>query len=132
MQCHMTNTKNSSIEVLEMHYPLMLRTYALRSGSGGHGQYRGGDGLVREWQARTACHMSLLSERRSSAPYGLAGGDAGTPGRNRMLHAGEWMDLPAKCSMSLAAGDRLRVETPGGGGFGPCPQQENAYQDNDS
>ncbi|HXH64927.1 MAG TPA: hydantoinase B/oxoprolinase family protein, partial [Mariprofundaceae bacterium] len=81
VQCHMTNTKNTSIEVLEMHYPLRILQYRLRPGSGGKGRYRGGDGLIREWQALTACYLSVLSERRRLQPWGLAGGADGQCGR---------------------------------------------------
>ncbi|MDQ6970002.1 MAG: hydantoinase B/oxoprolinase family protein [Mariprofundus sp.] len=118
VQCHMTNTKNSSIEVLEMHYPLQVSEYAVRRHSGGAGQYQGGDGIVREWVIRSDCSLSLLTERRKTAPYGLIGGDAGSMGRNRLCRYGEWQDLPAKGSWALKAGDIIRIETPGGGGFG--------------
>jgi N-methylhydantoinase B len=117
-QCHMTNTKNSSIEVLEMHYPIQILEYAIRFGSGGRGKFIGGDGLVREWEVTQDCHLSLLTERRSSRPYGLAGGEPGQCGRNRLWRDGEWIDLAAKGSLSLRKGDRIRIETPGGGGFG--------------
>lgn len=118
VQCHMTNTKNSSIEVLEMHYPLRVRRYEVRKNSGGEGRFRGGDGLVREWEVLEDCHLSLLTERRETAPYGLAGGGSGMSGRNRLWRNGEWSALPAKGSWQLQAGDIIRIETPGGGGFG--------------
>ncbi|MBL4775009.1 MAG: hydantoinase B/oxoprolinase family protein [Mariprofundus sp.] len=118
VQCHMTNTKNSSIEVLEMHYPLQVREYAVRRGSGGEGKFQGGDGMIREWLVRRDCHLSLLTERRSTAPYGLQGGEVGSMGRNRLCRDGEWSDLAAKGSWKLKAGDIIRIETPGGGGFG--------------
>jgi N-methylhydantoinase B len=124
VQCHMTNTKNSSIEVLEMHYPIQIREYVIRSGSGGKGIHAGGDGLVREWEVTQDCHLSLLSERRSSRPYGLAGGEAGQCGRNRLWRDDKWMDLPAKGSLSLKKGDRIRIETPGGGGFGKPDERD--------
>lgn len=118
LQCHMTNTRNSSIEVLEMHYPLRITTYAVRDNSGGVGHFRGGHGLVREWQVLEACHLSLLTERRASAPYGLQGGNSGARGINRLLRNGCWSELPAKGSVRLEQGDIVRIETPGGGGFG--------------
>jgi len=118
VQCHMTNTKNSSIEVLEMHYPLQVRTYHVRRGSGGEGRYEGGDGLVREWVIQKDCHLSLLSERRETVPYGLQGGDAGDTGKNCLYRDGAWQSLPSKGSWQLKAGDHIRIETPGGGGFG--------------
>lgn len=118
LQCHMTNTRNTSIEVLEMHYPLRISEYTVRRDSGGKGLYRGGDGLCREWQAMANCQVSLLGERRRTAPYGLYGGGSGKSGRNLLLRNGVQSELPAKASIKLAKGDRLRIETPGGGGFG--------------
>jgi N-methylhydantoinase B len=118
VQCHMTNTRNTSIEVLEMHYPLRITEYAVRRGSGGTGRWRGGDGLTREWQAVEPCRVSLLAERRSTRPYGLAGGGPGMAGRQWLLRGGESIELPAKTGVELAAGEKLRIETPGGGGFG--------------
>lgn len=118
VQCHMTNTKNSSIEVLEMHYPLRIREYSICRGSGGDGMHRGGDGMVREWEVLEPCHLSLLTERRVSAPYGLFGGNSGSKGRNMLWRDGEWLQLEGKCMLDLKRGDRVRIETPGGGGFG--------------
>lgn len=118
VQCHMTNTKNSSIEVLEMHYPLRISQYAIRPNSGGEGRYNGGDGVVREWIALDSCHLSLLTERRRSRPYGLAGGEMARCGNNLLCRDGQWHKLEAKGSFELIAGDRIRVETPGGGGYG--------------
>ncbi len=123
VQCHMTNTANSSIEVLEMHYPLQVLCYAIRRDSGGDGQWHGGDGIERSWRVLEDCSLSLLSERRASAPPGAMGGNAGLPGENRLLRDGEELLLPAKCDIALKAGDVLTVRTPGGGGYG-CPRQE--------
>jgi N-methylhydantoinase B len=118
VQCHMTNTKNTSIEVLEMHYPLRILQYRLRPNSGGEGRYRGGDGLVREWQALAPCRLSVLSERRRLQPWGLAGGEPGLRGRNILVHDGQARDIPGKCQIDMEAGDIFRIETPGGGGYG--------------
>jgi len=118
VQCHMTNTRNSSVEVVEMHYPIRIRRYGVRRGSGGMGAYRGGDGLVREWEVRSPCELSILSERRTNHPYGLAGGAPGQSGSNLLIHDDNDEILPGKCARSLCPGDVLRVETPGGGGFG--------------
>jgi len=118
VQCHMTNTKNTSIEVLEMHYPLIVTECSVREGSGGDGLHRGGDGLVREWKTLKPCRLSLTSERRITAPYGLRGGNDGKAGRNRLYRLGRWIELDGKCALNMEPGDRLRVETPGGGGFG--------------
>ncbi len=118
VQCHMTNTRNTSIEVLEMHYPLRIVRYAIRRGSGGRGRFRGGHGLVREWEALRPSMVSLLSERRHSAPYGLLGGGSGRKGRNLLFDGKGWKELPAKVVLRLDPGQRIRIETPGGGGFG--------------
>ena len=114
VQTHMTNTLNTPIEVLESHYPVRLVRYALRRGSGGRGRHRGGDGLIREFEFLAPAQFTLLTERRRHAPWGLAGGASGLPGRN-------WLDdqpLPPKCHRRVKPGQRLRVETPGGGGYG--------------
>jgi N-methylhydantoinase B len=110
----MSNTLNTPVEALELAYPLRVRRYALRRGSGGAGRRRGGDGVVRELQALEPCRYSIVSERRDRRPRGRAGGLDGAPGRN-LLNGRE---LPAKAAGELAAGDVLTVETPGGGGFG--------------
>jgi N-methylhydantoinase B len=110
----MSNTLNTPVEALELEFPLLVRRYAVRRGSGGAGRRRGGDGVVRELEARAEMSFSLLTERRRHAPPGAAGGADGAPGRN--LLDGE--ELPPKASGSLRPGQRLRIETPGGGGFG--------------
>ncbi|MBN1483366.1 MAG: hydantoinase B/oxoprolinase family protein [Chloroflexia bacterium] len=118
---HMTNTLNTPIEALERDYPFRVLRYALRRGSGGAGQHRGGDGLVREYEILAPCTVTMLSQRRALPPWGLAGGGAGDVGRNLLLRAdGREQELPAQFSRRLEPGDRLRIETPGGGGWGPC------------
>ena len=114
IQTHMTNTLNTPIEVLESRFPVRIRQYALRRGSGGGGSRRGGDGLVREFEFLGPAHFTLLTERRSHAPWGIAGGNSGSSGHNRLNDEA----LPAKCEGELRVGDRLRIETPGGGGYG--------------
>jgi N-methylhydantoinase B len=111
----MSNTLSTPTEALELAYPLRVERHGLRLGSGGRGRHRGGDGVVRDLRALEACRLSLVSERRRHAPQGVRGGEPGAPGRN--LVNGE--ELPAKVTRGLAAGDVVRVETPGGGGFGP-------------
>lgn len=113
-QTHMTNTLNTPVEVLERRYPLQVTRYALRRGSGGAGRRAGGDGLVREYRFLEDARVSLLTERRRHAPWGIAGGRPGRPGRNLLND----VELPPKCERAVAAGDRLRIETPGGGGWG--------------
>jgi N-methylhydantoinase B len=110
----MSNTLNTPVEALELEFPLRAVEYAVRRGSGGGGRHRGGDGVVRELEALTDMRYSLITERRRHAPPGTDGGDPGAPGRN--LLNGE--ELPSKASGELKPGDRLRVETPGGGGHG--------------
>jgi N-methylhydantoinase B len=120
---HMSNTRNTPIEALEYAYPLRVVRYALRDGSGGLGTWRGGDGLVRELEFLTECEVTLLTERRRFAPWGLQGGQPGALGRNVLIRRSgvsvEEIDLGGKQRLTLHAGDRLRIETPGGGGWGP-------------
>jgi N-methylhydantoinase B len=110
----MSNTLSTPAEALELAYPLRVERHELRLGAGGRGEHRGGDGVVRELRVLEDCRLSLVGERRRRAPRGARGGEPGLPGRN--LLNGE--DLPAKTTRSLRAGDVVRVETPGGGGFG--------------
>jgi 5-oxoprolinase (ATP-hydrolysing) len=116
---HMTNTRITDPEVLESRTPVIVRSFALRRGSGGAGRWRGGDGLVRELEFTAAVTASLLTERRATAPFGLTGGAPGARGRNLCLRAdGRVEELPGRATVALARGDRLRIETPGGGGYG--------------
>ena len=110
----LSNTLTTPAEAIELGYPLRVERHALRLGSGGAGLHRGGDGVVRELRALEACRLSVISERRRHAPSGAQGGERGAPGRN--LLNGE--ELPAKATRALAPGDVVRIETPGGGGFG--------------
>jgi N-methylhydantoinase B len=115
---HMTNTLNTPVEALEYAYPLRVRRYAIREGSGGEGHFRGGDGIIREIEALTDCQVTLLTERRVGAPYGLAGGGSGERGKNVLVRDGIELPLPAKGTVELKAGDVLSIRTPGGGGYG--------------
>jgi N-methylhydantoinase B len=110
----MSNTLNTPVEALELEFPLRAVEYGLRRGSGGSGRHRGGDGVVRELEALAPMRYSLITERRRHGPPGAAGGEPGEPGRN-LLNGDE---LPGKASGELRPGDRLRIETPGGGGHG--------------
>ena len=114
VQTHMTNTRNTPIESLEMHFPLRIRRYAIRHGSGGVGRRPGGEGLVREFEFLEDTEVTLLTERRSHRPWGLQGGGAGAAGSNFLLAEA----LPAKVSLHARPGQRLVVNTPGGGGWG--------------
>lgn len=115
VQTHMTNTLNTPIEVLEARYPLRVIRYALRRGSGGCGFREGGAGLVREFEFLAPAQVSLLTERRRHAPWGIQGGGDGLPGRNFLNEE----QAPGKSALSVKRGDRLRIETPGGGGWKP-------------
>ena len=120
VQTHMTNSLNTPIEALEYAYPFRVRRYAYRDGSGGAGQYRGGDGLIREVELLADAQVTLLADRRKLRPYGLQGGEEGAAGRAWLARAGsaETEELPGKCSQRLSKGDVLHIETPGGGGWG--------------
>lgn len=116
----MTNTKNTPIESLEAHYPFRVVRYGLRSGSGGAGRFPGGEGIEREIEFQTAAAVSLVGERRRNQPWGLAGGSPGAIGEDWLIRRnGQKERLPGKTTLEVAAGDRLLVLTPGGGGFGP-------------
>jgi len=115
---HMTNSLNTPAEALEYAYPLRVREYRLRKGSGGKGKHRGGDGVVREIETVVPARMSLLADRRKQGPYGLQGGDDGQAGTNVIIRNGQAQKIKAKGSHELKAGDRIRIETPGGGGWG--------------
>jgi 5-oxoprolinase (ATP-hydrolysing) len=125
---HMTNTRITDPEVLEARFPVRLIEFGLRGGSGGAGRWRGGDGLVRELEFLEPMRVSILSERRTRAPFGLAGGAPGAMGRNthRQTAGGDTTphDLGGKSVADVATGDRVRIETPGGGGFGAPPSED--------
>jgi N-methylhydantoinase B len=126
VQTHMTNSLNTPIEALEYAYPFRVRRYAYRDGSGGSGQFRGGDGLIREVELLADAQVALLADRRKLRPYGLQGGEEGAAGRASIVKAGsnEALALPGKCSLRVAKGDILHIETPGGGGWGRQQVQE--------
>jgi N-methylhydantoinase B len=115
---HMTNSLNTPVEALEYAYPFRMVQYALRKGSGGAGGHRGGDGLVREIELLGDAQVTLLADRRRTQPWGLAGGEPGATGRTTVTLNGEEQVLPGKCTRELPAGSRLRIESPGGGGWG--------------
>ena len=116
---HMTNSLNTPAEALEYAYPIRLRQYSLRANSGGAGLHRGGDGIVREIEVLTDAQVTLLAARRSCGPYGLSGGGDGAKGRTLIIrNDGTIEELPGKTSTRLQAGERVRIESPGGGGWG--------------
>jgi 5-oxoprolinase (ATP-hydrolysing) len=119
VQTHMTNSRLTDPEVLESRFPVLLREFAIRRGSGGDGAFRGGDGLVRCVEFREAMTAAILSNHRRVAPFGLAGGAPGHPGENRLRRRdGRSVRLAATEEVAVEAGDRLEIATPGGGGFG--------------
>ena len=116
---HMTNSRLTDPEVLEWRYPIRIERFAVRSGSGGSGLHRGGDGVVRDIIFLEDMQAAILSSRRRVAPFGLAGGGDGSPGRNRVVRAnGDVETLGGTAEIKVSAGDRLVIETPGGGGYG--------------
>ncbi len=115
---HMTNSLNTPIEALEYAYPFRVRRYAYRRNSGGSGKFRGGDGLIREIELLAPAQVTLLTERRVFSPYGLNGGSGGQKGRNVLIESGKETELPGKCNIQTKAGAVVRIETPGGGGWG--------------
>jgi N-methylhydantoinase B len=115
---HMTNSLNTPVEALEYAYPLRVRAYSIRKNSGGKGKQKGGDGVVREIETLSRARMSLLADRRRRAPYGLDGGEVGRTGRDRLIRRGRAQAITSKGSWQLEAGDRVIIETPGGGGYG--------------
>lgn len=117
----MTNTMDTPVEALERSLPLRVRRFTLRRGSGGVGLHPGGEGIERELEVLEEATVSLITERRSSRPWGLAGGGPGASGGNWLLRGGDpsrEVRLPDKCTVRLEAGDVLRILTPGGGGWG--------------
>jgi 5-oxoprolinase (ATP-hydrolysing) len=120
---HMTNSRLTDPEVLEQRFPVRVRRFAIRRGSGGHGAHRGGDGIVRDIEFREPMQAAILANRRRVPPFGLHGGEAGQCGRNYVVRAdGRVEELPATAAVGLGIGDRFVIETPGGGGYGRGPQ----------
>jgi N-methylhydantoinase B len=115
---HMSNTLNTPVETLEMDYPVRVLRYELRPGSGGRGEFRGGDGLRRDIEFLAPATVSIISERRSTTPYGLHGGLPGITGENTLTRAGQETVLPGKTVLSVEPGDVVSIRTPGGGGIG--------------
>ena len=115
---HMTNTLNTPVEALEYAYPFLMKEYSIRRGTGGKGRFRGGDGVNREFQLACDAEVTVLSERRKNVPYGLAGGEPGIKGRNLVIKDGVAYEKPGKFREKLKRGDIVRIETPGGGGYG--------------
>jgi N-methylhydantoinase B len=117
IQCHMTNTLNTPAEAIELQYPLRVRRFERAKNSGGAGKFTGGDGIVREIEALSDCEGTILSDRRATKPFGLSGGSPAKSGENKIISNSE-VAISGKAKFALRAGDRLRIQTPGGGGWG--------------
>jgi N-methylhydantoinase B len=120
---HMTNTLNTPVEVLEHVYPVRVHRYAVRRWSGGRGKFRGGDGIVREIELLSGAQIAVLSDRRKIPPYGLSGGSPGAVGKTEIVAGGRVKRLPSKCSLYAPARTIVRIETPGGGGWGKSEER---------
>jgi 5-oxoprolinase (ATP-hydrolysing) len=129
---HMTNTRLTDPEILEQRYPAILREFSIRKNSGGHGRHRGGDGIRREIEFRRPLTVSLLTSRRNTEPFGMEGGQPGQSGINQLITAsGNVTRLPSQCQIAVLPGDRLILQTPGGGGYG-CPGEINDLTDSET
>jgi len=126
VQTHMTNSLNTPVEALEFAYPLRMRRYGYRRGSGGEGMHRGGDGLVKELEMLCDAEVTLLADRRTTRPYGLDGGGEGAAGRAALREGDDERELRGKCSVRAKRGAVLRLETPGGGGWGSCADDRSS------
>jgi 5-oxoprolinase (ATP-hydrolysing) len=129
---HMTNTRITDVEIMERRYPVIVRTFGLRHDSGGRGKYTGGDGVIRELEFRKDLLVSILSERRAFAPYGLLGGGTGARGLNLITfhEDGRVINLGGKNTIPVDDGDRLTIYTPGGGGYGLESEKESEENEN--
>jgi len=119
VQVHMTNTATTDPEILESRYPVRLRRFEIRQDSGGEGQFRGGNGVIREFEFLRPLEVSLLTQHRKVPPFGLNGGAPGSCGRQYLMRPdGKTARIAGEARLDVAPGDRLRIETPGGGGWG--------------
>lgn len=127
---HMTNTRITDPEILERRYPVLLRQFSLRPNSGGKGRWNGGDGVIRDIEFLRPLSVGILAERRSYQPYGMAGGSAARTGATYIVTAsGRTISLGAKNTFHAAAGDRIRIESPGGGGYGTAVAATDSSSD---
>jgi len=135
LQVHMTNTRNTPVEALELAYPLRVERYAIRRDSGGEGRHSGGDGAVRRLRVLAPARVTVVSERRARGPWGLRGGADGRPGHNRVLRSdGRIEELAATVTIDLEAGDAIEIASPGGGGWGAAStstQRRDDVEDDD-
>lgn len=124
---HMTNSLNTPVEALENYLPVRILRYGLRPDSGGRGRFKGGEGIVREYEFLVASQLTIISERRKFPPYGLEGGGAGGVGKNTLIRKGRETVLGSKINLRVEPGDVLRVETPGGGGYGRAGSRASSH-----
>lgn len=128
VQVHMTNTRTTDVEIIEKRYPVLLREFSIRAGSGGEGRFRGGCGVVRDWECRYPLTFGIISERRVHRPFGMDGGGPGASGANYWVQRLEdgserWVDIGSRGQINMRTGDRCVIHTPGGGGWGvPCDE----------
>lgn len=115
---NMTNTKITDPEILERRFPVRIKEFSIRKNSGGKGKYKGGDGVIREFEFLEPVTISVMAEHRKEVPYGMKGGEPGTVGKQFINRNNEWDEIDGSTSMTLETGDRFKIETPGGGGFG--------------
>ena len=115
---HMTNSWNTPVEAFEHQFPLRIEGYRIRKNSGGPGKHRGGDGIIREYRFLAPAEVTLLTERREQGPYGLHGGKPGKPGKNTLIRSGRSIAIAGKARFDVRENDVLKIETPGGGGWG--------------
>jgi 5-oxoprolinase (ATP-hydrolysing) len=128
VQVHMTNTRTTDMEILEKNYPVLIREFSIRAGSGGDGRFRGGCGVVRDWECRHDLTFGLITERRVHQPFGMMGGENGESGANYWVQKTEdgerWINIGARGQVDMKEGDRCVIHTPGGGAWGVPPEDE--------
>ncbi|KAI1495434.1 Hydantoinase B/oxoprolinase-domain-containing protein [Biscogniauxia marginata] len=135
VQIHMTNTRTTDIEIIEKRYPVLIREFSIRKGSGGRGKFQGGCGAIRDWECRHDLTFGLITERRVHQPYGMMGGENGESGANYWVQktdVGErWINIGARGQVDMKEGDRCVIHTPGGGGWGTRRSELNGELDGD-
>lgn len=140
VQIHMTNTRTTDIEIIEKRYPVLLREFSIRRGSGGRGRFRGGCGIIRDWECRHPLTFGLITERRVHRPYGMLGGEPGASGANYWVQkrreedgstTERWVNIGSRGQVDMQDGDRCVIHTPGGGGWGVPDDLEGEEEEDD-
>ncbi len=132
VQTHMTNTLNTPVESLERELPVMLNSYSIRKNSGGQGKFKGGDSIIREYKFLSPATVSMITERRKFAPYGIEGGKPGKRGKNILTRRNKVRPIEPKATFDARKGDSIRIETPGGGGWGKKEDKSNGKSETKS